>query len=149
MGSLVNRASLASSLGPSKWVFRLRLLVGWLLVGMSSSSMCVGVLRCCLCTGISSHLLMCSSCPVPRCLLVPTLLVEVVPVVCIGVWCGDAFAACASLSLCGSCLCWGQLCHGRPHWHRHALMNRDRWHWLHQSLASRLLCLKAFLVPGS
>ena len=73
--------------------------------------MCVGVVRGCLCAGMSSHLLMCSSWPVPKYRLVLALpVVVVVPELVVGwcVWLGglyDAFAACVSLSLSGSCLC--------------------------------------------
>ena len=72
--------------------------------------MCVGVVRGCLCAGMSNHLLMCSSWPVPKYRLVLALLVVVVVtelVVGWWVWLGglDAFAACVLLSLSGSCLC--------------------------------------------
>ena len=150
--SLVKRASLASSFGPRRCVFKaLLLLLGWLGMLLSSRSMCVGVQRGCLWAGVSSHLLICSSCPVPRYLFVPPLVVVVLA--SLGMLFGSGVAAfggaaCSLLSLAGSCLCSGHWCQGMPHWHRQAPIKRARLHMLHQILSSRLSCRKAVLVPG-
>ena len=135
--------NLARSLGPMKC------RLGWVCkatvdeVAPKSTSGCS--VRLFLADGWSNHLCMAASVPCPSCLLG----------LCFG-WLTDASEGgglarlgCDALMRSGSPLCCGHVCQGRSHLHRQCLTYKDRLHVLHQILLSRLLTLKALLVPGS